>query len=559
MEEVDDLILSREIIGEGGFGTVYKAVLDGTTEVAIKYLKEEKRKEACGSADVARQLDLAISREIDILSKFDHPNIVKLIGWAQGSDHRQALVFELCPDGTLYDALAEGSKCVLTVPWLLGVAIGACRGLVHMHGITDDLASAASTSSGVVLHRDVKSLNIGLSGGQAKLLDCGSSRRYNQDPNETFSLYTCTGNALGTQGYIAEEVANCDGYGVCSEIFSFGIVLLEILTGKKAKGLMKTVKKTLIKKDEIVPDFLQIFQSSLLDQRVSWHSEVLEPVLRIALMCIEADADDRPCNMNVVLSVLCQALEKHEQLFPPPPASSAIVNNTVTSSLQLESCDTDSRFRAMQQQIDTMQQTAIEQTKKQAAMQQEMDLMQQMMRGLFDVCITCAHKFPKGLGLKCAEDHAMCPACADVYVSDFLQLQSLKNTSISGSVRGIGDVALTSPLLVCEYNQCSLCAAAPFTDSQVCHGCPHKAAQYMQFMQELRCQVEEEKRRLVEEEREEQLRNELRRVQEEEERQKELLRKAEEERIQEEKLWYHPGLFVSAPILFLGTNVYVFY
>jgi serine/threonine protein kinase len=312
---------------------VYRAVLDGTTEVAIKYLKETKRKEACADDEAYRQCDLAVSREIDILSKFDHPNIVKLLGWAKGPECRRALVFELCPGGTLYDALSANTTHELTVSWLFGVAIGIARGLVHMHGIVDDLegktpsaSSSNSNSSGVVLHRDVKSLNVGLCGSQAKLIDCGSSCRYDRDPNVTFSLASVTGNALGTLGYIANEVSNGDGYGVCSEIFSFGVVLLEMLTGKKAKGLVSSIRRALIKEKILLPDFLAIFQSKFLDSRVEWrHAEVLTLTLELALMCTELEVEDRPYSMRIVLLKLGKALELQHQLSPPPPGSNLLI------------------------------------------------------------------------------------------------------------------------------------------------------------------------------------------------------------------------------------------
>jgi serine/threonine protein kinase len=527
IDDVDALIATKEIIGEGGFGVVYKARLDGETDVAIKYLKEEKRLEAVGNTEALRQCTLAVDREIDILSKFDHPNIVKLIGFAKGPDCRIALVFELCDNGTLHEALSVNSTLELTVLWLLSVAVGVARGLVHMHGIIEDDAetkgtgTSTSTSSGVVLHRDLKSLNIGLSGSQAKLIDCGSSRRYNQNPNVTFSLSSFTGNALGTLGYIADEVANGDGYGVCSEVFSFGVVLLEMLTGKAAKGLVKTVRKALIKREEILPDFLAIFQSTLLDKRVTWHAQVLEQVLLLALMCTEFETEDRPCSMRVVLSKLCKALELQHQLSPPPapaakeksppPAGTKEARGgTQQSAMNSDASDHHSIFlRDMQQQITDLQ---------------------QQMSGLFVVCIRCAGKSANGLGLKCSEGHAMCGPCADMYVEDFLHTQAAEQKADNSSSHADA-YALQFPFS-CEYTHCGLCSAPSFTEAQVCHGCPNQAGKYMQFVllakEQAQRQAEERQRAAAKRQEEERQRAAAKR--QEEERQRAAAKRQEEER-----------------------------
>lgn len=454
MDKIITLIESNEIIGEGSFGIVYKSLLNGKTEVAVKCLKEERRLEACRDSESQRLCDVSFSREIEIISKFDHPNIVKLYGWAKGPECRIAMVFELCPDGTLYHALSTDCKNAPNAPWLLGVAIGVARGLVHMHGITIDdkldSCSSARSCNGVVLHRDVKSLNIGLCGGIAKLIDCGSSRNYDQNPDMSFSLVSCSRNALGTLGYIADEVANGDGYGVCSEIFSFGVVLLEMLTSRRAKGLVKCVKRALIRKEELLPEFISIFQSSLLDKRVLWHDEVLEPVLRLALLCVEGEAEDRPSNMRIVLTKLCNALDSQHFYYPQETSPGGNVNFSLSPTGS---------------QIDFL--ALIENQ------QQQISDLQSQMKGLFDVCIRCANKFPKGLGLVCAERHAMCPVCSDMYVADFM-LHGISRGRRSGD----GNI---SPL-ACDYRSSSLCSAAEFSTAQVCHGCPLKGADYIQFL-----------------------------------------------------------------------------
>jgi hypothetical protein len=251
-------------------------------------------------------------------------------------------------------------------------------------------------------------------------------------------------------GYIADEVANGDGYGVCSEIFSFGVVLLEMLTSRRAKGLVKCVKKALIRKEELLPEFISIFQSSLLDKRVLWHDEVLEPVLRLALLCVEGEAEDRPSNMRIVLTKLCNALDSQHFYYPQETSPGGNVNFSLSPTGS---------------QIDFL--ALIENQ------QQQISDLQSQMKGLFDVCIRCANKFPKGLGLVCAERHAMCPVCSDMYVADFM-LHGISRGRRSGD----GNI---SPL-ACDYRSSSLCSAAEFSTAQVCHGCPLKGADYIQFL-----------------------------------------------------------------------------
>ncbi|XP_019185255.1 PREDICTED: receptor-like protein kinase FERONIA [Ipomoea nil] len=202
------------LIGSGGYGKVYKGIIDGgATTVAIKRLKEE-----------SRQGENEFWTEIKMLSKVRNEHLVSLIGFCNEGTER-VLVYEYMPRGTVADHLHKIDRKGNGNPPLswerrLKISIGAARGLHFLH-----------TSQHKVIHRDVKSSNILLDESWvAKISDFGLSKM--GPGNESFTHVST--DVKGTFGYLDPEYFLTHRLTTKSDVYAFGVVLLEVLTGRPA-------------------------------------------------------------------------------------------------------------------------------------------------------------------------------------------------------------------------------------------------------------------------------------------------------------------------------------
>ena len=201
----------ESLIGEGGFGFVYKGCVNGgpgtDLAVAVKKLKTE-----------GFQGHKEWQREVNYLGRLHHPNLVKLIGYSLEGENR-LLVYEYMPNGSLENHLFERGSKVLSWSLRMKIAIGAARGLCFLHDAKDQ-----------VIYRDFKASNILLdSGFNAKLSDFGLAR---EGPKDDRSHVTT--QVIGTQGYAAPEYLATGHLTTRCDVYSFGVVLLEILSGRRA-------------------------------------------------------------------------------------------------------------------------------------------------------------------------------------------------------------------------------------------------------------------------------------------------------------------------------------
>ncbi|KAM7462721.1 hypothetical protein LguiA_030842 [Lonicera macranthoides] len=203
------------VIGQGGFGKVYKGVIDNETiVVAVKRL-----------SSTSKQGDSEFRTEIEMLSKFRHTHIVSLIGYCYSSTE-MALVYEYMVNGSLADHLYKTGKYhggpALSWVQRLKICLGAARGLDYLH-----------TGTGVI-HRDVKSSNILLDKNcAAKVSDFGLSRI---SPIDQSCTHIST-NVKGTTGYMDPEYLLTLKLTMKSDVYSFGVVLFEVLCGRQAVDL----------------------------------------------------------------------------------------------------------------------------------------------------------------------------------------------------------------------------------------------------------------------------------------------------------------------------------
>ncbi|KAJ6955857.1 proline-rich receptor-like protein kinase PERK15 isoform X2 [Populus alba x Populus x berolinensis] len=210
LKEATNNFESASILGEGGFGRVFKGVLSDGTAVAIKRLTS-------GGQQGGKEFLV----EVEMLSRLHHRNLVKLVGYYSSRDSSQNLLcYELVPNGSLEAWLHGplGANCPLDWDTRMKIALDAARGLAYLH----------EDSQPCVIHRDFKASNILLEKNfHAKVSDFGLAK---QAP-EGRANYLST-RVMGTFGYVAPEYAMTGHLLVKSDVYSYGVVLLELLTGR---------------------------------------------------------------------------------------------------------------------------------------------------------------------------------------------------------------------------------------------------------------------------------------------------------------------------------------
>ncbi|KAG1335395.1 receptor-like serine/threonine-protein kinase ALE2 [Cocos nucifera] len=253
------------IIGEGGFGRVYRGALEDGTKVAVKVLKRD---------------DLQGGREflaeVEMLSRLHHRNLVKLIGVDK----------ETAPLG-----------------WntRMKIALGAARGLAYLH----------EDSSPPVIHRDFKSSNILLGHDyMPKVSDFGLARTAMKEGNEHISTHV-----MGTFGYVAPEYAMTGHLLVKSDVYSYGVVLLELLTGRKPVDMSKPPGQ-----ENLVAWARPLLTSMdglemIIDPAIGTNIplDTLAKVAAIASMCVQPEVSHRPFMGEVVqaLKLVCNECDEN--------------------------------------------------------------------------------------------------------------------------------------------------------------------------------------------------------------------------------------------------------
>ncbi|XP_062230398.1 proline-rich receptor-like protein kinase PERK1, partial [Phragmites australis] len=194
------------LLGQGGFGRVYRGALPGAGEVAIKRLLP-------GSG----QGDREFHAEVEIISRVHHRHLVSLVGYCIHADQR-LLVYEYVPNKTLELHLHGSGQPTLEWPQRWKIALGSAKGLAYLHEDCDPK----------IIHRDIKAANILLDYNfEPKVSDFGLARI--QAGGDTH----VSTRVMGTFGYLAPEYALSGRVTDRSDVFSFGVVLLELITGRR--------------------------------------------------------------------------------------------------------------------------------------------------------------------------------------------------------------------------------------------------------------------------------------------------------------------------------------
>ncbi|CAI0543300.1 unnamed protein product [Linum tenue] len=194
------------LLGQGGFGYVHRGVLPNGKEVAIKQLK-------VGSGQGEREFQA----EVEIISRVHHKHLVSLVGYCITGAQR-LLVYEFVQNDTLEFHLHGKGRPTMEWPTRLKIALGSAKGLAYLH---EDCHPK-------IIHRDIKAANILLDFKfEAKVADFGLAK-FTSDANTHVST-----RVMGTFGYLAPEYAASGKLSDKSDVFSFGVMLLELITGRR--------------------------------------------------------------------------------------------------------------------------------------------------------------------------------------------------------------------------------------------------------------------------------------------------------------------------------------
>ncbi|XP_047164829.1 G-type lectin S-receptor-like serine/threonine-protein kinase At1g11300 [Vigna umbellata] len=309
----DNFHLSNKL-GQGGFGPVYKGQLEDGQEIAVKRLS---RASGQGLEE--------FMNEIVVISKLQHRNLVKLFGCCVEGDEKM-LIYEYMPNKSLDVFIFDPSKCKL-LDWRKRSSIieGIARGLLYLH----------RDSRLKIIHRDLKASNILLDEElNPKISDFGMARIFGGTQDQVN-----TSRVVGTYGYMSPEYAMEGLFSEKSDVFSFGVLVLEIVSGRRSSGFYGNVHAlSLLEfawtqwKEE---NALSLIHPELYDP--IHHKDILR-CIHIALLCVQELSVDRP-TMATVISMLSN------EFVLPTPSQSAFIRRQ--KMLNLTSSEETQRFRSI--------------------------------------------------------------------------------------------------------------------------------------------------------------------------------------------------------------------
>ncbi|KAL8473725.1 hypothetical protein ACS0TY_030539 [Phlomoides rotata] len=270
------------LVGSGGFGDVYKAQLKDGSVVAIKKL-----------IHVSGQGDREFTAEMETIGKIKHRNLVPLLGYCKVGDER-LLVYEYMKYGSLEDVLHDRKKIGIKLNWFARreIAIGAARGLAFLH----------HNCIPHIIHRDMKSSNVLLDENlEARVSDFGMARLMS-----AMDTHLSVSTLAGTPGYVPPEYYQSFRCSTKGDVYSYGVVLLELLTGRQPTDSPDFGDNNLVGwvKQHAKTRISDVFDPELIKEDPCLEMELLQH-LNVACACL----DDRPWKRPTMIQVMAMFKE----------------------------------------------------------------------------------------------------------------------------------------------------------------------------------------------------------------------------------------------------------
>ncbi|GAV78043.1 Pkinase domain-containing protein/LRR_1 domain-containing protein/LRR_6 domain-containing protein, partial [Cephalotus follicularis] len=279
LQVATDSFSNKNILGRGGFGKVYKGRLADGSLVAVKRLKEERTQGG----------ELQFQTEVEMISMAVHRNLLRLRGFCMTPTER-LLVYPFMFNGSVASCLRERPENQPALDWPIRkrIALGAARGLAYLHDHCDPK----------IIHRDVKAANILLDEefeavvgdfGLAKLMDY-------KDTHVTTAV-------RGTIGHIAPEYLSTGKSSEKTDVFGYGVMLLELITGQRAFDLARLANDDDVMLLDWVKGLLREKKLETLvdaDLQGNYVDEEVEQLIQVALLCTQGTAVERPKMSEVV-------------------------------------------------------------------------------------------------------------------------------------------------------------------------------------------------------------------------------------------------------------------
>ncbi|KAJ6894432.1 hypothetical protein NC652_028259 [Populus alba x Populus x berolinensis] len=299
-------------LGEGGFGPVYKGILEDGQEIAVKRLSKSSR----------QGLD-EFKNEVMHIAKLQHRNLVKLLGCCMQADERM-LIYEFMPKKSLDIFIFDRThSALLDWPQRYHIINGIARGLLYLH----------QDSRLRIIHRDLKASNILLDNNMnPKISDFGLARSFGENETEAN-----TNRVVGTYGYISPEYAIDGLYSVKSDVFSFGVLVLEMVNGNRNRGFCHPDHHL-----NLLGHAWRLFtegrSSELITEPIAESCNLSEALrsIHVGLLCVQCHPNDRPSMSSVVLML------SGEGKLPQPKQPGFFTERTLveanSSSIKNTSC-----------------------------------------------------------------------------------------------------------------------------------------------------------------------------------------------------------------------------
>ncbi|XP_071706358.1 L-type lectin-domain containing receptor kinase S.4 [Rutidosis leptorrhynchoides] len=280
-----------ELLGSGGFGSVYKGVLPNSkTDVAVKRISNESHE----------GMRTFIS-EISTIGRLRHRNLVQLLGWCRKKEDL-LLVYDFMANGSLDKYIYDDTKLVLTWEQRFKIIKDVARGLLYLHEEWDQ----------TVLHRDIKAGNVLLDSElNGRLGDFGLAKLCEHGSNSS------TTKVVGTLGYLAPELTRTGKPTTNSDVFAFGALLLEVVCGRRPTE-PKAEPEELILVDWVWDKWTEDAVFEVVDSKLKGEFDEVEVlmVIKLGLMCSNNAPSARPA-MKQVVRYLEREVALPERLVPP--------------------------------------------------------------------------------------------------------------------------------------------------------------------------------------------------------------------------------------------------